>query len=292
MARFSATDAALAGFRIVSERPRVLAIWAPVQFVLSLAITLFAAATAGPQLAQMMALAAQPTVNADRVAELSREFAPTGIVLIAYALITGAVINAAMNRAVLRTNEDRFGYLRLSSDELLQLALLALFAAVFYLALVLLVAFLAAILSLGPAGAFVGLLALTAAACGLVFVAVRLSLASAMTFAAHRIRIAESWGMTQGRFWPLLGAYAIAFVLRFVVLGLTLAIAAAAAGIASKAGGGLGGPHQSQLLTVSDILTPAGLIDLVVTAFGQALAWPILVTPPAVIYRSLGQSPG
>ena len=293
MAGFSATDAALTGFRIVWQRPKVLAVWAPVQFCLSLALTLFIATSAGPAFPQTMSLLLQPNPNPERVATLAREMAPTAIVLFSYVLITAAVINGAMNRAVFSPDDDRFGYLRLSTDELLQLALLAILGVAFYLSIVLTLAVVAAIAGFGPVGTLVALLALLAGIGGLIFLAVRLSLAPALTFASRRIRVAESWRLTNGHFWPLLGAYFAAFALRFVVFGLTLAIAAAAAGIATMAGGGPSGAHRNELVTVSEILAPSGLIDLAISAFGQALAWPILITPPAVIYRALaGGGPG
>lgn len=41
----------------------------------------------------------------------------------------------------------------------------------------------------------------------LIWLAVRLSLASPLTFDTRRVRVFGSFALTRGRFWSLLGAY-------------------------------------------------------------------------------------
>jgi hypothetical protein len=138
----------------------------------------------------------------------------------------------------------------------------------------------------GAALALALAIALPAIICGFIYFAVRLSLASPLTFDTGRIDPMAAWRMTRGRFWPLLGAYFIAFALSIVVVVLTFAIAAAAIAVIGGIGA-LGPAFQSDLGTVGAVLTPTRLAYLAVSAVGQALIWPVTMTPPAAIYRAL-----
>ena len=141
MAEFSAADVAFTGFRIVWERPWVVAIWASLQLVVSLSFNLFVAYSAGPAFAKLDQLGLQPPTSQDPTAEfaLFRQVAPTYLVLLVGVLVLNAVLYAAMNRAVLRPGEGRYGYLRLASDELRQLGLFAIFAGLGIIAYALLI---------------------------------------------------------------------------------------------------------------------------------------------------------
>jgi hypothetical protein len=296
VAEFSAADAAFTGFRVGLEHPVAVAIWAVLQFVVSLSFTLFVTVSAGPAFSKMAAMGFQPTADPNQVLGLFQQLAPTYAVLLIASLVFYSVLYAAMNRVVLRPEQSRFGYLRLAGDELRQLGLLALMAALgfaLYIAVVIAVTVVFAVLSLalGAAGGVgVGLalaILLPAVICVFIYVAVRFSLASALTFASGRIELFGSWRLTKGRFWPLLGTYLIAFSLSLVVILATLAIAAAAVAII---GGGLGAltqVMQADMTSVGAILTPARLVYLAISAVGSAMSWPITMTPPAVIYRAL-----
>ena len=124
-------------------------------------------------------------------------------------------------------------------------------------------------------------------ACAFIFLGVRLSLASPLTFATGRITIRGSWTMTRHRFWPLFGTYLIAFALSLVVSALTLAIAVLAVAILGGGLQALGPAFQSDTSTVSAILTPARLVYLAISAIGAALTSPITMCPPAAIYQAL-----
>lgn len=66
-------------------------------------------------------------------------------------------------------------------------------------------------------GTITGLLA----GCYWIYLAVRLSAASALTIRDRQIRFAASWRVTKGRFWPLLGAHLVMLV-GVSILGLVL----------------------------------------------------------------------
>jgi len=295
VAEFSASDAAFTGFRVVAERPWAVAIWAALQFVVSLGFNLFVAVSAGPAFAKLAELSLQPPAQDPTVAlDLIRQVAPTYLVLMAGALVLNAVLYAAMNRAVLRPEESRFGYLRLAADELRQLGLFAIIAGLglaAYLAFVVFAAVVIVVIGLlageGMALALGIAVLFPAVICGFLFFAVRLSLASPMTFATRRIDLRGAWAMTRGRFWPLLGAYFIAFALSAVVVVLTFAIAVA---VVAVVGGGMtavGATFGGDIGTVAQIVTPTRLAYLAISAIGQALIWPVTMTPPAAIYRIL-----
>ena len=295
MAEFSASDAAFTGFRIVAQRPWVVAIWAGLQLVVSLSFELFVAYSAGPAFTKLGQMGLQPpSQDPTVVLNLFRQVAPTYLVLLIGGLILNAVLYAAMNRAVLRPGEGRYGYLRLASDELRQLGLFAIFAGLglaAYFAMMIVAVVLIVIIGVvageGVALALALAILLPAFICAFVFLAVRLSLASPMTFETKRIDLRGAWRLTQGRFWPLLGTYFIAFALSIVVVVLTFAIAVAAVAVAGGGMGALGAAFQSDMSTMASVLTPPRLAYLAVSAVGQALIWPVTMTPPAAIYRTL-----
>lgn len=300
MAEFSAADAAFTGFRIVWERPWAVAIWAGLQFVFNLALRLFMVASAGPALMKLSTLGTQASAaDPNVVLGLFRQIAPTYVVLLIAALVLSAVLYAAMNRAVMRPQESQFGYLRLAADELRQLGLLIGFTLLFMgveLAFLVIGLLLLAILgtALGGSGVAVALaILLPVAICGFVYVGVRFSLATPMTFATGRINLFGSWTMTRGRFWPLLGTYVLALALSLVVGALTFVIAALIVGIIGGGFGGIAAMMQADISSVASVLTPAQLVYLAITSIGAALGAPITMCPPAAIYRSLtGGGPG
>lgn len=296
MAGFSAADAAFTGFRVVWERPWAVAIWALVQFVVSLALNLFMAATAGQAFSQLTQVGSQPGADPAKMMALIQQVAPTSVIVLIVTLVLAAVFYAAMNRAVQRPAESRFGYLRLASDELRQLGLFVILlglAFALYLVVALFVAIIVTILSaaLGTGAEMgVGLMMavlLPVLVCLFIFLGVRLSLASPLTFASGRIHVFGSWPMTRHRFWPLFGTYLIALALSFVVTVLTLAIAVMAVAILGGGLQALGPTFQADVSSVPALLTPARLLYLAIVSIGAALSSPITMCPPAAIYRSL-----
>ncbi len=295
MAEFSASDAAFTGFRVVAERPWAVAIWAGLQLVFSLAFELFVAYSAGPAFTKLSQISLRPpSQNPAEALDLLRQAGPTYLVLFLASLVLNAVLYAAMNRAVLRPAEARFGYLRLAADELRQLGLFAIFAGLGIAAYIcMLVVAMVLVVIIGLIGGESMALALglaimlPAIICAFVFLAVRISLASPMTFETRRINLVAAWRLTRGRFWPLLGAYFIAFALSIVVIVLTFAIALAAIAVVGGGLGALQSAFSPDLGSVAAVLTPQHLAYIAVFAVGQALIWPVTITPPATIYRAL-----
>ncbi len=285
MAEFSISDAALTGFRVVREHPRAVLVWAAFQLVFSILMRTLIAATASPDL---MALFANPgALDPTRAALMLTQMMRMAMVLLPFALAFYAMLLAAMNRIVLRPAEDRFGYLRVGRDELRQLGLIALASVVFFgieLVLALVAGLLMGVLGVvkaAPSSLFVPLLLVYAA---LIAVAVRFSLASAITFDRGRVDLFGSWRMTKGRFWPLLGALMLTIAFTLVIGLLGFVISGAVQLIA--AGGDVGALFSRSAPTGSPFSAP-NLVAFVLNAVITALVWPILLTPAPEIYRTL-----
>lgn len=292
MDSFSISDAAFTGFRIVRERPRAVVAWAVIQLAVSLVLGGAAIAVAGPDLMRLRALGPMATArdSGEALALLGR-LAPIYGLIVVFVLMFSPVLNAAMNRAVMRPADDRFGYFRLGADELRQFALMMLIFAIgvgVYLAAILIAAAIGAVFALAskPAAGLAVVLCVVAGAGGAIFLAVRLSLASAQTFATGKVNLFGSWALTRGRFWPILGCYvlagafaAVVYVLWFV---LSFAIVAVIGGV-----GGLAASMQPDMSSLSAFLTPTALANTVLGAIVTALLWPVLGAPPAVIYQRL-----
>jgi hypothetical protein len=293
VAGFSAADAAFTGFRIVWERPLAVVIWSALQFAVTVGYTLFVTVSAGP--AFMQAAQASLQLNPDPAPMIARlqALAPTYAVLLFAFLVLYAVLYAAMNRAVLRPDQSRFGYLRLASDELRQLGLFALMSVLavgLYVAVVVVAGVILALLGLvaGDTGMLMALVVLAPLLIGVfIFVGVRFSLASPLTFERGRVDLFGSWRLTRGRFWALFGTYLLAAALSLVVVALTLAIAVFAVAIIGGGFGAIGDGAEPDLRSIATALTPPRLIYMAITAIGSALSLPITMTPPAAIYRAL-----
>ena len=302
MASFSASEVALTGFRIVRERPKVILVWSVIQLVISL---VFGVATVQFGGAAMMRLSAGGAGASDPAQNMAlvQQALPLYFCFFVFALVFYPLLFATMNRAVLRPGDDRLGYIRLGADELRQLGL---FALIFVLGLVAYIGLIIAMIVVagvgfavsggskglgGPAALMLVLLGL--AVLGLwVFVWVRLSLASPLTFATGKINLFGSWGLTKGLFWPMFGAYVVATILGVIVSLLTVVITLAVTAVLGGGTGGLATLFRPDMTSVAAYLTPARIVTLVIGAVSSALVWPVLVTPAAAIYRSLPGSVG
>ena len=124
MKTFSPTDAALEGFRLTREKPRVLLAWSVANFFISVIMALALIAMFGPMLAELEAVNANSDDPSQALAVFEK-LAPLYALVLPAGLIVIAVWSAAVYRAVLRPADNRFWYLRLGADEL-RLALLML----------------------------------------------------------------------------------------------------------------------------------------------------------------------
>jgi hypothetical protein len=298
MASFSASDAAFTGFRVVREHPTMVLFLAVIQVIFSVGLSLIMIALAGPALTQLQNLS--PTAQTDPLQSmrLLQQIAPLYLVLTPVSLMIYAVFYGAMNRAVLRPAESQFGYLRLGADEFRQLGLLVLMFLLFigvYIAAIIggmivglvvgmLMGMVAGSTAGGVLGVTVGVIGVLAA---MVFVGVRLSLASAQTFATRSINLFGSWTLTKGRFWPLLGTYLLVFCLLVIMGLLAVVILGSIAVIAAGGMSAIGTLMKPDMSTIGIYFTPARILTSVLSALLTALFLPVSLTPPAAVYQSL-----
>ncbi|MHB8529859.1 MAG: hypothetical protein ACYC8V_10160 [Caulobacteraceae bacterium] len=297
---FSVPDAALCGFRVVRERPKAVVLWAILQIMVSVPFGIAMVSLYGPVIMKLKAAAPASRRDPAEVFGLIAQIAPMYLLSLAFFLVVYAVVLAAMNRAVMRPNDDDFGYLRLGGDEVRQFLLLVLTTLVMAAAYV--VAVVAAGLIGTAAGAIYGLAAggavqaravLMVAVMAVVVVAamaalaVRLSLASPMTFASGRVALFGAWRLSRGRFWPILRTYLLVALMVLLVYALGYAVILATAAAAGGGVGALTGLFFPDLASLQTFLSPARWIELVLHGVLSALIWPLLFTPAAFIYRSL-----
>lgn len=290
---FSATDAAFAGFRLARRRPQVVLALAAVNLVLLLVFGVAMVAMAGPDLARMQTLGPRPD-PAEAMALLGR-LAPFYGLSVVLVLVTYAVVYAAVCRAMLRPGGGWAGVLALGVDELRQglvLLLVGLAVFVIYIALAVAGVLIAVVLGLAAPAlrAAPGLLALAVGVVilgGVLAAAVRLSLASPLAFDQGRVDLKGAWRLTRGRFWPLLGAYVLAW---FVMLVLFLAFFVAYAAVGFAAAGGAAGlktVFQPDTTTLAAYFSPLTVLYMVGTSLLYGLGFAVLVGVSVDAYRQI-----
>jgi hypothetical protein len=296
MAEFSVQDVALTGFRVVREHPAALGVWAGLSILLSLLDSLMIVGLGGADANRVLTLGMQPTRPPEEVLAALGRLAPLYAALMGISLVSYAILGAAMNRAVLRPAETRFGFVRFGADELRQLGLGCLMLVVFaaaYLAIGFALGLVVAIL-LVPLKADVTVavaLVLLGMVVGLAYVWVRLSLAPPLTFDSGRIDLFGSWNLTRGRFWLLLRTYLLALVLTVVVYLLS-ALVIGAVGAILDSGNTPAAMPRADTQDFKTYFTPFRLVQILLSGGVSALVLPVWFTPPAAIYRHLARSSG
>jgi hypothetical protein len=296
MVAFSASDAALEGFRITRENPGAFVRWVLVSFLVSV-LGAFVSVSMPAEVRDALA-----TINAEETPSLTTfldamlALAP----LLVFGLAVQCTMAAAVYRLILRHGDARFGYLRLGMDEVRLMALTVIYVLLFIVFMVLITlgaALVMAIASFAGQGIAIVVGAITELfLIGLlIFVGVRLSLAPVATFAEKRLSLFESWSLTRGQFWPLFGAYVLALAC-IVVLGLlALVIFTAVAGVFLLATGR--GPGDLALIFKPDetslkaYFTPGLVAYMFVGSVFSALYYAVIAAPGAVAYQAWHGAP-
>lgn len=293
MEQFSATDAALSGFRLVREHLKTIGVWAVLMTVASLVVSVVTIKLAGPQLAAMMELSNEPSGDPQATLAAMAGMGPLFLFSALYSLVVYSVLLAGVNRLVLRPQDGANAFLRLGADELRQAAVLILvnviLIAAYFAAVIVSVLIGGIVAAIGGAGLGVALGVLTGVAMValMLVLAVRLSFASPLTFDTGKIDIRGSWDLTKGRFWPLFGAYFVALVLAIVVYALLMVIIVV---VGAGLGGGISAMSEAlnpDMTSLTAFFTPAGMVRTLFSGVLSVLIMLIIFAPAPTIYAQL-----
>ncbi|MFC0634469.1 hypothetical protein [Brevundimonas balnearis] len=287
---FSATDAAFEGFRLTRRKPLAVLLWGLVYVLMILAVFGLIGGPIISFFAEMQRLqgAAEPSMEAlQALLPIYGAFAA----VLPVVFVFSAVLNAAVTRAVVRPKESAFGYLRLGMDEVRVLGVSLVLGIVFgFVSLVgwSIVGFVAGMAAVTEQGLLVlaAVLLGLAMVAGLIWLAVRFSLAIPIVVAERRFAVFDSFAMTKGRFWPLLGMAIIAFVLATIV-GLLGGIVFLPVTLMT---GGMEQLAQFEGAPLQEVITaaaPALIAYAVVNGVLSALQLAIMYAPFSAAYRDI-----
>ena len=296
---FSATDAAFEGFRLVRRNPVALVAWTLLYLVYTLA-TLFAAGgmmrSMSVWMEQVEALEAGPPPTSPEALVPIMESYMAAMSHMAWAiplsLVIGAVLMAAIARAVLTPGSGGFGYMRLGMDEV-RVFVVTLVIAILY-AIATAVAFAAALILGGIAisalegwGALVMVLAVMAAIAFMIWLGVRWSLAVPITIDQKKFAIFDSFAVTKGRFWPLFGMAVIAFIMVIIVSLLAGIVTMPISMMGGMSMFGNMGDDPTEMFKNFDPTNPWIIASSVVNAIVYALTVAVLYAPFSAAYRDI-----
>jgi len=239
MSQFSAGDAAIHGFKAVSRAPAaVIGAIALYAVFYTAYLQLFL-----PTYIEMVTAGAMsdPAASQEMMQQILRQQAYSGLLsLVSIAL--GAIVMAGILRPLTGRASGPLG-LGLGMDELRMLALFVLLYAV-VIVFTLIVSILAAILAVpvmlaagggGEPGAgvtiLVVLMIMAIIFTPLIYFGVRFSPMFAATIGEQRFFVLDAWCLTRRRFWPIFGAFVLAFFISLIcsLVGFALVFAITAA---------------------------------------------------------------
>ena len=305
-------DAAFTGLRVERKNPGAVIAWAILHLLSVALITWLAVVKFHDVFAKIRAMPVMqghpdPAAAQARLHEMMpilQQILPFYGYMIPIALVLASIFICAMNRAVLRPRDSGLGFLRLGPDEfrqfvlMLALAVVQLIAGALLVGVALAAGYLTRTIAHG-AGNLPVIIGVIVFCLGMILFKVKMSLASAQTFATRQMDVFGTWSLTNGQFLPMVATYILAFVLYIVVaiiLGLIMAVIAMATagmggmghiGPAHMASFRLGAFHMpsphAMTMTANmppNIFLPNGMPDW------HALA---LFLTPAVVIRLVGQ---
>lgn len=297
---FSATDAAFEGFRLVRRNPMALVAWTLVYLVFTLA-NVAAMSQMGPAMADLTTLmegmeGTSPTSMADLapVMEAYGRLFSSLAWLFPVSMIVTAVLTAAVARGVLEPRaRATFGYLKLGMDEV-RVLVVTIVLSILMMVIAFVAYFVAVFISVAAGsmidgwGWLIGFTSVFAATALIVWLAVRWSLAVPITLADRKMAFFESFRVTKGRFWPLLGMAIIAGVMTLLVMLLSM-IVTAPLGIMSgmSMAGAMSDGDPAAIFEAYSLTNPWVIASSVVNAFIYALVLAVIYAPFSRAYVAL-----
>lgn len=296
--RFSATEAAFEGFRLVRRNPMALVFWTLAYLVLSVA-NVAAMIVFRDRIVEGMRIlegfeSNPPTSMADftLLFDAYGQMSSYSLVVLPVSIIVGAMLSAAVARGVLTPEARRFGYLRLGMDEVrvfvvtLVLGILS--------AMIAFAAFMAAMVLGGVAvvsgQGWMWALVLAAVLAGLglvIWLAVRWSLAVPITVSERKFAFFDSFRVTRGRFWPLLGMAIIAGVMSVLIWMLSMVVVMPLGMLSGMGAMGLNSSDPAVIIERLTLSNPLIFLSALANAIVYALMVGILYAPFAAAWRDL-----
>ncbi|WP_427792732.1 hypothetical protein [Brevundimonas diminuta] len=288
---FNPTESAFEGFRLARRAPMAILAWAAAYIVF---FAVFFAVAGGSlvniiNLAQQIEQSAEPSI--DELMVVFRAYGAMMILALPLSLLFSAVLTAAVARSVIRPQDKGFGYLRLGRDELRILGASLIVALLMFGVVMIGTTVVSALIGLAglmsaPFLVLPAVLAGLALAAACVWLAVRLCLVAPMTFAEQKIAIRESWAMTRGRFWPLLGMAVLAGVMSMLV-GLLGSIVIAPVNLIFGGLDSIAGAGTTNVVTLLVKFWPALLVWCVVNSLLSAAQAAVIYAPFSAAYLGI-----
>ena len=296
---FSPTDAAFEGFRVVRRNPMALVAWTLVYLIYTVG-ALFASGGMMKSMAvwmeQMEALENGPApTSPEAFAPIMESYFQAMSHMawtIPVSMIVSSILMAAVSRAVLSAGSGSFGNIRLGMDEL-RVFIVTLVICILT-AIVATVAFVLAAVIGGVAiaamegwGGLVMALAMLAAGAFVIWLCVRWSLAVPITVAEKRFAIFDSFSLTKGRFWPMLGMALIAGVMALVITLLASVVSWPLSMMGGMSMFGNMGEDPVEMMRNFDPTSPWMLASAVVNAIVYALTVAVVYAPFTAAYTGI-----
>ena len=293
---FSATDAVFEGFRLARRNPLAILWWGLVYFVVELANLAASGSIMGrmTDLTEMMeGFEASPPTTPEGWMPMFQAYADLMAAmwwLAPLSLLVGAVLSAAAARGVLTPADKAFGYVRLGMDEVRVLVVTVVLSIA--IGVIAFVSFMAAgviggiaIAAIGGIGALVMILLMFAAMALIIWLSVRWSLAVPITMAQGKMSFFDSFALTKGRFWPLLGMAFLAGILALVIYMLC-SIVAMPVGVMSG-NNPFSGADPAEIMARMTLTNPWAVLGAAINALSYALVVGICYAPFSSAYLQL-----
>jgi hypothetical protein len=228
MAKLKVFEAATEGFRLIRREPKTVLVWSAAMFVVLGLPALLLMSRLSPLLVRMSQ--AMETQSVEEIMGVqARLFGLTSFLWI-LGLFGYALLGAAVLRAVITPEDRRFFYMRLSRAELWMIlsavagAIIAYIATLVFTMIVGVVTVVPLVIlsTAGGDGAANGFnvvlvpLIVVAEIVALYFT-LRFAMAPLMSFDQRQFRLFESWTLTRGEGWRLLGLVALLFLACLII---------------------------------------------------------------------------
>lgn len=297
---FSATDAAFEGFRLVRRNPIALVVWSALYLILSLSSLYASAQSLSGMVAMNQMIEGMESSPPASFEDMFPIFEAYGqamshtLWLMPISLVVGSVIYAAVARGVLSPNDKAFGYVRLGMDEVrvFVVSVVITIAAVLIYLLAIAGVVTLGVIAVATEQAWMGLLVVVgifAAIALMVWLAVRWSLAIPIVVAEKRFAFFDSFALTKGQFWPLLGMAIIAGLLSVVIWFLSMIVVmpvSMMSGMGMMAAMGAS-TDPAAMLEAFDPTNPWMIATAVLNAIIYALMVGVVYAPFGAAYRDI-----